>query len=101
MEEDIDLSELHAFDLKSNEWPIAALQIYESLYKLDYLTAVNLGVAEPKEDAGGLSSTLRPLLTHLNSYRKKVALPADNRFYSEYPNLLYIEKRLEKVETQI
>ena len=25
VEEDIDLSELHAFDLKSNEWPIAAL----------------------------------------------------------------------------
>ena len=33
-EEDVDLaSDVHAFDLKSNEWHIAIMQIYENLFR--------------------------------------------------------------------
>ena len=35
-EEDIDLSkEVHAYDMKNNEWHIAAMQIYENLFRED------------------------------------------------------------------
>ena len=35
-EEDLELTkEVHCFDLKSNEWHIAIMQIYENLFKDD------------------------------------------------------------------
>ena len=35
-ERGVDLTDVHAFDNRSNEWAIAMIQIYESLLRQDY-----------------------------------------------------------------
>jgi len=53
-EEDIELNkEVHAFDLKNNEWHIAAMQIYENLFREDTQMRNNRGELH-FDDSGSL-----------------------------------------------
>ena len=49
---------MHAFDLRSNEWPIAFLQIYESLLAQDYEWAL----ADLEEQLGKQTKPALPVL---------------------------------------
>ena len=89
-EEDIDLSkEVHPFDMKNNEWHIAAMQIYENLLQEDCRIKNERGelrfdeqghLIEPAaghafENFPTISAALRPLLQFVDVYRRRCAAP--------------------------
>ena len=95
-----DLSEVSAFDLKSNEWAIAFIQIYENLLKQDYQWAEE----DLEEQTGGkrnketlpilppycMSSSVRPLLEFIHKHRLRVAPHPNSRAHKKITNLRYI-----------
>ena len=109
-EEDLDLSkEVHALDLKNNEWHIAIMQIYENLFKDDVRGREERGelefdnegnYLEPTKERGGIieafptmSGALRPLLEFIDGYRRRSAAPENTlvrKKYSKYADLTYI-----------
>ena len=109
---------MHAFDLKSNEWHIAALQVYESLYRQEANLRHERGEikfdhegevipptkGDPFEAFPTISAALRPLLEFIDSYRRRVAAPQNtlvHKKYTKYADLSYISKRLWQVEDKI
>ena len=99
-----DLSNVHAFDLKSNEWAIAFIQIYESLLTQDYQWAV----ADLEDQLGKqtkttlpvlppfcMSQSVKPLIEFIHKYRLRVAPPPNTRAYRKVTNLKYTHYRLE------
>ena len=78
---------MHAFDLKSNEWHIAALQIYENLFRSEVEDKNKRGELKFSKDGEHIPNTkkssdkltmtgaLRPLLEFIDGYRRRVAAP--------------------------
>ena len=74
---------LHCFDLRSNEWHIALLQIYETLFKMEVDRRNERGQVKfdwegnlietadksKREKNPTLCSAMKPLLEHIDSYR--------------------------------
>ena len=106
-DQEVELSRtVHAFDLKSNEWHIAALQVYESLFRQEANLRNERG--EIKFDQEGrviplaigvfeafptMSTALRPLLEFIDGYRRRVAAPESSivyKKYNKYADLSYI-----------
>ena len=122
-DEDIALSKkVHCFDMKSNEWHIAVMQIYQGLFKEDsdqkwqrneyiFDNEGNIveaprgpGLPEIQEKRVTMSSALRPLLEFVDGYRRRVAAPNNTLVrtkYSNYADLDYIKNRLKKVEDDV
>ena len=120
-EEDVDLErDVHAFDLKNNEWHIAIMQIYESLFREDAAGRRDRG--EIRFDELGhyiqptmkgpnaievmptMSGALRPLLEFIDGYRRRCAAPENTiirKKYAKYADLNYIKNRLPKFENKI
>ena len=103
-EKGVDLSTVSALDMKSNEWAIAFIQIYENLLRQDYRWA-----EEDLKDAGVkletgiipdlpnfcMSTTVKPLLEFIHKFRLKVAPPPESRAYRKMTDLKYIANRLD------
>ena len=123
-DEEVELSrKVHCFDLKSNEWHIAALQIYENLFRMETLEKNERGeiqfddegnVIEASESKAGrkagleamptMSGALKPLLQFIDGYRRRVAAPENtliHKRYAHYADLTYIAKRLKVVEDSV
>lgn len=117
---DVDLHKnVHCFDLRSNEWHIAACQIYESLYRQDSQQRYDRGelrfdkkgkVIDPKKTSSvmapipTMSASFRPLLEMIDGYRRSVAAPLGSivrKKHARYCDLDYIQNRLEKVESEV
>ena len=103
-EKGVDLSTVSALDMKSNEWAIAFIQIYENLLRQDYRWAEeDLKDAGVKLEAGAIpdlpnfcmSTTVKPLLEFIHKFRLKVAPPPESRAYRKMTDLKYIANRLD------
>ena len=106
-QKDLKLSKkIHCFDLRSNEWHIAFLQIYETLFKQE--TQIRNEKGDIKFDWHGnveqqnfnttFCSALRPLLDYISEYRKRVAAPSGttvHKKYTKYADLTFIKTKLE------
>ena len=121
-EEDIPLAKkVHCFDMKSNEWHIAVMQIYQGLFKEDSdqkwqrnefifdnegkIVDAPRGPGLPEvHEKLTMSSALRPLLEFMDGYRRRVAAPNNTLVrtkYSNYADLDYIRNRLLKIEYDV
>ena len=120
-EEDVDLeNDVHAFDLKNNEWHIAVMQIYESLFRDEAPGRADRGeirfdehgnYIEPTtkgpnaiDVAPTMAAALRPLLVYIDGYRRRTAAPEGTQIrtkYVKYTDLNYIRDRLPEVENDV
>ena len=120
-EEDIELhKDIHALDLKNNEWHIASMQIYENLFrddanlknqqgKLKFDLDGNLIEKEQthnpiKEEAPSMGSAMRQFLEFIDAFRRRYAAPEASivrKKYAKYADLDYIKNRLVKVESDV
>ena len=109
-EKGVDISTVSAFDMRSNEWVIACVQIYENLLWQDYKWAVedliDAGVhidpdSAPDLPAFCMSASLKPLLEFIHKFRLKVAPPPESRAYRKMADLKYIPQRLDQLEEQV
>lgn len=123
-DEEVELSrKIHCFDLKSNEWHIAAVQIYENLFRMETMEKNERGeikfdnegnVIEAHESKEGrkaglesmptMSGALKPLLQFIDGYRRRVAAPENtliHKKYAKYADLTYIAKRIKFVEDSV
>ena len=117
---DIELGKkIHAFDLKSNEWHIAFMQIYETLFRqeaeirnergeIKFDWQGNLILDNDDDDDATkkiptLCAALKPLLEFIEGYRRRVAAPSDtmvHKKYTKYADLTYISTKMRQVETE-
>ena len=119
---EIDIHRLvHCFDMKSNQWHIAVLQIYENMFEqeaqlryergqLRFDKEGNLANSKKKSSASlhepqlTMSGALRPLLEMIDEYRKSSAAPETSvvlRKHAKYADLNYIQTRLKAVESEV
>ena len=120
-EEEIELSkDIHALDMKNNEWHIAIMQIYENLFRDEapgrwkrkeirfdedgnYLEPSKNG-PNAIEVRPNISQSLRPLLEYIDEYRRRNAAPDESiirKKYSNYADLDYIKNRLSGLEKDV
>ena len=90
--------------MKSNEWAIAFIQIYENLLRQDFKWAEeDLMEAGVQLETGTvpdlpdfcMSTTVKPLLEFIHKFRLKAAPPAESRAFRKMTDLKYIAQRLD------
>ena len=77
-EEDVNIGKkIHAFNLKSNDWHIAMLEVYEKLYRSEQREPITMRESRVSgiESIPTVSQSIRPLLGFIDGFRRRIAAP--------------------------
>ena len=105
VEQDVNIGKkVHAFYLRSNDWNIAMLEVYEKLYKSEQREPITMRESRVSgiESIPTVSQALRPLLGFIDGFRRRIAAPKKTLVHEQYANyadLHHIEKRLHEIES--